>query len=210
MILKYNDYIDNIIKNIKYYLEFFRPKNINEEEINKNIIEEKNNLFFEENNIFIIDNKKIVNANKIINILFDLLNEIFKYLINDVYFDIDFNIIFSLFNNIIDKILDLLIYYISNFSRYIYCYNVFFEKFINKILLNQNLFENFFLHKKIILFLSSIISYFNDILPDTIDLIIFKHLYSNLPILYLNYLQENDKTLQERSGKESTNRCGIA
>ena len=230
MILRYNDYIDNIIKNIKYYLEFFRPKNINEEEINRNIIDEKNNLFFEENNIFIIDNKKIVNANKIINILFDLLNEIFKYLINDVYFDIDFNIIFSLFNNImdlyesfnnnkslsvitfnglskynyeifitniIDKILDLLIYYISNFSRYIYCYNVFFEKFINKILLNQNLFENFFLHKKIILFLSSIISYFNDILPDTIDLIIFKHLYSNLPILYLNYLQENDKTLLE-------------
>jgi len=66
---------------------------------------------------------------------------------------------------------------------------------INKILLNQIYFKNFSLHKKIISFFTTIISYFNDILPEDIDLIIYKNLYNNFPLLYLNYLQINDKTL---------------
>ena len=94
-----------------------------------------------------------------------------------------------------ENILDLLIYLISNFSRYIYCFNIFFSKLINRILLNQNYFKYFSLHNKIVSFFSIIILYFSDILPDEIDLIIYKHLYDNLPLLYLNYLQINDKTL---------------
>ena len=46
---KYNEYFKNIINNIKYYLEFFRPKTINEEDNEKNRkIEGKNILFIEE------------------------------------------------------------------------------------------------------------------------------------------------------------------
>ena len=229
MINRYNDYIENIINNIKYYSEFFRPKSINKEETNKiNIIEEKKNLFFVEKNIYKIDNKNIIHANKIMNILFNLLNEIFRYLINNTYFEIDFNLIFTflsdillsyevfidnkiplsiIFNglsknnyelfllNINEKALDILIFLISNYSRYIYCFNIFFSKLINKILLNQIYFKNFSLHKKIISFFITIVSNFNDILPEEIDLIIYKNLYNNFPLLYLNYLQINDKTL---------------
>ena len=98
-----------------------------------------------------------------------------------------------------EKIIDILIYLISNFSRYIYCYNIFFSKYINKILLNQKFFKNnlytFNLYVKILSFFRTIISFYYYILPEEIELIIFKLLYNNLPILYLKYLQQNDKTL---------------
>jgi hypothetical protein len=42
---------------------------------------------------------------------------------------------------------------------------------------------------------NAIILYFNYILPDEIELIIYKHLYNNLPVLYLQYLEQNDKTI---------------
>ena len=229
MVNRYNDYIENIINNIKYYSEFFRPKSIGEEETNKtNIIEEKKNLFFVEKCFDKINNKNIIHANKIMNILFNLLNDIFRYLINNTYFEIDFNLILTflsdilfsyevfidnkspitiIFNglskynyeffllNISEKALDIFIFFISNFSRYIYCFNVFFSKLINKILINQIYFKDFSLHKKIISFFTVVVSYFNDILPEEIDLIIYKNLYNNFPLLYLNYLQINDKTL---------------
>ena len=226
---KFNDFVKNIINNIKYYLEYFRPKSINEEEINKDIpIEEKNILFFLEKSDYNIDNKNLIHANKVMNILFYLLKNIFNYMINNTFFEIDFDFIIYLFNDIInsyelfykenttsnivfnglsknnyelflentnEKSLDMLIYFISNFSRYIYCFNKFFSKYINRILLNQNFFKYFSFHKKIISFFSIIILHFNDILSDEIDLIIYKHLYDNLPLLYLNYLQINDKTI---------------
>ena len=226
---RYNDYVRNIINNIKYYLEYFKPKSINEEEANKNLtIEEKNNLFFVEKKGDFIDNKNLTHAIKIMEILFNLLEYIFKFIIDNTYFEIDFEQIFSLFNdimnsyefmfnnkslsaiilnglsksnyelfllNINEKVLDLLTFIISHFSRYIYCFNRFFSKLINRVLLNQNYFNNFSFHKKIISFFSIIILHFSDILPDEIDLIIYKHLYNNLPLLYLNYLQINDKTI---------------
>ena len=225
---KFNDFVKNIINNIKFYSEFFRPKNISEEESDKiNIkLEEKNNLFFIEKSELNIDNKNLIQANKVINILFNSLKNIFIYMINNTYIEIDFNEIFSLFNEIFNSyenkdntlsniiinglsknnyelflintwgnILDILIFFISNYLRFIYCFNLFFSKLVNRILLNQNYFNNFLLHKKIIFFFSTIISYFNTILPDEIDLIIYKHLYDNLLPLYLNYLQDNDKTI---------------
>ena len=227
---KYNEYFKNIINNIKYYLEFFRPKTINEEDNEKNMkIEGKNILFIEEKSEIKIDNKNLIHACKVMDILFNLLTNMYNYMINNIYLEIDLDSIFSLFNDNIlnsfenlfkdnslstiilnglskynyelfllkinENILDLLIYLISNFSRYIYCFNIFFSKLINRILLNQNYFKYFSFHKKIVSFFSTIILYFNDILPDEIDLIIYKHLYDNLPLLYLNYLQINDKTL---------------
>jgi len=226
---KYNDYFKNIINNIRYYLEFFRPKTINEEDTDKNMkIEDKINLFYVEKSGNKIDNKNLIHANKAMDILFKLLTNMYNYMINNVYLEIDLDSIFSLFNDILnsfenlykdnslftiilnglsknnyelfllkinENILDLLIYLISNFSRYIYCFNIFFSKLINRILLNQNYFKYFSLHNKIVSFFSIIILYFSDILPDEIDLIIYKHLYDNLPLLYLNYLQINDKTL---------------
>ena len=101
---KFNDFVKNIINNIKYYLEYFRPKSINEEEINKDIpIEEKNNLFFLEKSDYNIDNKNLIHANKVMNILFYLLKNIFNYMIHNTYFEIDFDFIFSLFNDIINS-----------------------------------------------------------------------------------------------------------
>ena len=233
MITRYNDYVEIIINNIKYYMDVFRPKSLNEQdENNKRMeIENKKKLFFvEKNNNAIIDDKNLIQANKAMNILFKLLENIFKYMINNTYFEINFDFIFSFFFealntyeifinnksisaivinglqknnyelfliNINENILDTLIFLISNYSRYIFCFNIFFSKYINKILLNQNFFKNISLHKKIIFFFSTIISYFYDILPDEIDLIIYKHLYNNLPSLYLNYLQVNDKTILE-------------
>ena len=233
MITRYNDYIEIIINNIKYYMDVFRPKSLNEQdENNKRMeIENKKKLFFvEKNNNAIIDDKNLIQANKVMNILFKLLENIFKYMINNTYFEINFDFIFSFFFealntyeifinnksisaivinglqknnyelfliNINENILDTLIFLISNYSRYIFCLNIFFSKYINKLLLNQNFFKNFSLHKKIIFFFSTIISYFYDILPDEIDVIIYKHLYNNLPSLYLNYLQVNDKTILE-------------
>ena len=233
MITRYNDYVEIIINNIKYYMDAFRPKSLNEQdENNKSMeIENKKKLFFvEKNNNAIIDDKNLIQANKVMNILFKLLENIFKYMINNTYFEINFDFIFSFFFevlntyeifinnksisaivinglqknnyelfliNINENILDTLIFLISNYSRYIFCFNIFFSKYINKILLNQNFFKNFSLHKKIIFFFSTIISYFYDILPDEIDVIIYKHLYNNLPSLYLNYLQVNDKTILE-------------
>ena len=233
MITRYNDYVEIIINNIKYYMDVFRPKSLNEQdENNKRMeIENKKKLFFvEKNNNAIIDDKNLIQANKVMNILFKLLENIFKYMINNTYFEINFDFIFSFFFealntyeifinnksisaivinglqknnyelfliNINENILDTLIFLISNYSRYIFCFNIFFSKYINKILLNQNFFKNFSLHKKIIFFFSTIISYFYDILPDEIDVIIYKHLYNNLPSLYLNYLQVNDKTILE-------------
>ena len=228
---KFNDYVKNIINNIKFYYESFRPKNLSEEEPNKNAsnIEEKNNLFFIGMSELIIDNKNLIQATKVINILFNALKNLFLYMICNTYIEIDFNEILTLFNEIFNtyeskekeynlsnniiinglsknnyelflndlcgNILDILIYFISNYSRFIYNFNIPFSKFVNRILLNQNYFDNFFLHKKIISFFSTIILYFNDILSDEIDLIIYKHLYDNLLPLYLNYLQENDKTI---------------
>ena len=233
MITRYNDYVEIIINNIKYYMDIFRPKSLNEQdENNKRMeIENKKKLFFvEKNNNAIIDDKNLIQANKVMNILFKLLENIFKYMIDNTYFEINFDFIFSFFFealntyeifinnksisaivinglqknnyelfliNINENILDTLIFLISNYSRYIFCFNIFFSKYINKILLNQNFFKNFSLHKKIIYFFSTIISYFYDILPDEIDVIIYKHLYNNLPSLYLNYLQVNDKTILE-------------
>ena len=247
---RHQDYVLNIINNIKYYLEYFRPKTIEEEENNKNSnntnsngvnLEQKSNLFnsgdnknrakLEEN----IDSKNLVHADKIMEILFDLLTNIFKYMVCNVYFEINFNNIFSLFNDILnlyesldnnkpksslsniifsglskanynlflininEYVIDFLKYLISNFSRYIYCYNIFFSKYINKILLNQKFFKNniftYKLHIKILSFFGVVISYFNDILPEEIELIIYNHIYNNLPILYLKYLQQNDRTL---------------
>ena len=245
IINRHQDYILIIINNIKYYMEYFRPKTIEEEENIKNnnnisndksILDDKNNLFLIQNeNDKIIDNKNILHADKIMEILFKLLNNIFKYMANNIYFEIDFNTIFDLFNGILnlyesldnnksksslsmiifnglsktnyelflintnEKIVDILIYLISNFSRYIYCYNIFFSKYINKILLNEKFFKNniytFNLHIKILSFFGTIISFYYHILPDEIELIIYKHIYNNLPILYLKYLQQNDKTL---------------
>lgn len=250
IINRHQDYVLNIINNIKYYLEFFRPKTIEEEENNKssnnansNLInlEQKNNLFNSGDNKSLIkleeniDSKNLVHADKIMEILFDLLNNIFKYMICNIYFEINFNNIFSLFNDILnlyesldnnksksslsniifsglskanynlflininEYVIDILIYLISNYSRYIYCYNIFFSKYINKILLNQKFFKNniftYKLHIKILSFFDIVISYFNDILPDAIELIIYNHIYNNLPILYLKYLQQNDRTL---------------
>ena len=227
---KYNEYFKNIINNIKYYLEFFRPKTINEEDNEKNRkIEGKNILFIEEKSEIKIDNKNLIHACKVMDILFNLLTNMYNYMINNIYLEIDLDSIFSLFNDNIlnsfenlfkdnslstiilnglskynyelfllkinENILDLLIYLISNFSRYIYCFNIFFSKLINRILLNQNYFKYFSLHNKIVSFFSIIILYFSDILPDEIDLIIYKHLYDNLLPLYLNYLQDNDKTI---------------
>ena len=228
---KFNEYVKNIINNIKFYYSFFRPKNLSEEEPNKNVsnIEEKNNLFFIGMSELIIDNKNSIQATKVINILFKALKNLFLYMICNTYIEIDFNEILTLFNEIFNtyeskekeynlsnniiinglsknnyelflndlcgNILDILIYFISNYSRFIYNFNIPFSKFVNRILLNQNYFDNFFLHKKIISFFSTIILYFNDILSDEIDLIIYKHLYDNLLPLYLNYLQENDKTI---------------
>ena len=228
---KFNDYVKNIINNIKFYYESFRQKNLSEEEPNKNAsnIEEKNNLFFIGMSELIIDNKNLIQATKVINILFNALKNLFLYMICNTYIEIDFNEILTLFNEIFNtyeskekeynlsnniiinglsknnyelflndlcgNILDILIYFISNYSRFIYNFNIPFSKFVNRILLNQNYFDNFFLHKKIISFFSTIILYFNDILSDEIDLIIYKHLYDNLLPLYLNYLQENDKTI---------------
>ena len=233
MITRYNDYVEIIINNIKYYMDVFRPKSLNEQdENNKRMeIENKKKLFFvEKNNNAIIDDKNLIQANKVMNILFKLLENIFKYMINNTYFEINFDFIFSFFFealntyeifinnksistivinglqknnyelfliNINENILDTLIFLISNYSRYIFCFNIFFSKYINKILLNQNFFKNISLHKKIIFFFSTIISYFYDILPDEIDVIIYKHLYNNLPSLYLNYLLVNDKTILE-------------
>ena len=233
MITRYNDYVEIIINNIKYYMDVFRPKSLNEQdENNKRMeIENKKKLFFvEKNGGAIIDDKNLIQANKVMNILFKLLENIFKYMINNTYFEINFDFIFSFFFealntyeifinnksisaivinglqknnyelfliNINENILDTLIFLISNYSRYIFCLNIFFSKYINKLLLNQNFFKNFLLHKKIIYFFSTIISYFYDILPDEIDVIIYKHLYNNLPSLYLNYLQVNDKTILE-------------
>ena len=233
MITRYNDYVEIIINNIKYYMDVFRPKSLNEQdENNKRMeIENKKKLFFvEKNNNAIIDDKNLIQANKVMNILFKLLENIFKYMINNTYFEINFDFIFSFFFealntyeifinnksisaivinglqknnyelfliNINENILDTLIFLISNYSRYIFCLNIFFSKYINKLLLNQNFFKNFLLHKKIIYFFSTIISYFYDILPDEIDVIIYKYLYNNLPSLYLNYLQVNDKTILE-------------
>ena len=250
MINRHQDYVLNIINNIKYYLEYFRPKTIEEEETNNNNnnlnsnavnLEQKNNLFncgdnknklkLEEN----IESKNLVNADKIMEILFDLLTNIFKYMVCNVYFEINFNHIFALFNDILnllesfdinksksslsniifsglskanynlflininEYVIDILKYLISNFSRYIYCYNIFFSKYINKILLNQKFFKNniftYKLHIKILSFFGVVISYFNDILPEEIELIIYNHIYNNLPILYLKYLQQNDRTL---------------
>ena len=233
MITRYNDYVEIIINNIKYYMDVFRPKSLNEQdENNKRMeIENKKKLFFvEKNNNAIIDDKNLIQANKVMNILFKLLENIFKYMINNTYFEINFDFIFSFFFealntyeifinnksisaivinglqknnyelfliNINENILDTLIFLISNYSRYIFCLNIFFSKYINKLLLNQNFFKNFLLHKKIIYFFSTIISYFYDILPDEIDIIIYKYLYNNFPSLYLNYLQVNDKTILE-------------
>ena len=241
MVNRHQDYVLNIINNIKYYMEYFRPKSIeNEEKMKENnfVLEKKNNLFFLEDDkkkYEDIDNKNIIHADKIMEILFKLLNNIFKYMPNNIYFEVDFNNIFSLFNDILnlyesidnnklkssllkiifkglsknnyelfiinlnEKVIDILIYLISNFSKYIYCYNIFFSKYINKILLNQNFLKikinTFNLHIKILSFFRIVISHFNHILPEEIDLIIYKHLYNNLPMLYLKYLQENDKTI---------------
>ena len=186
MITRYNDYVEIIINNIKYYMDVFRPKSLNEQdENNKRMeIENKKKLFFvEKNNNAIIDDKNLIQANKVMNILFKLLENIFKYMINNTYFEINFDFIFSFFFealntyeifinnksisaivinglqknnyelfliNINENILDTLIFLISNYSRYIFCFNIFFSKYINKILLNQNFFKNFSLHKKII------------------------------------------------------------
>ena len=244
MVNRHQDYIINIINNIKYYMEFFKPKTIDEEDNNKNNnnsfnLEERNNVFFIDNNKKEkkedIDNKNIVHADKTMEILFKLLNNIFKYMASNIYFEINFNNIFSLFNDILniyesldsnksksslsmivfngltktnyelflintnEKIIDILIFLISNFSRYIYCYNIFFSKYINKILLNQKFYKysiyTFNLHIKILSFFCTIISYFNHILPEEIELIIYKHVYNNLPVLYLKYLQQNDKSM---------------
>ena len=228
---KLNEYIKNIIDNIKFYLEFFLPKTINEEGNEKSItIEEKNNLFSEEKIEFKINDKNLIHANKVMNILFNLLTNMFNYMVNNIYLEIDLQSVFSLFNEILisfenlynnkslstiifnglskynyelflikisENIFDLLIYLISNFSRYIYCYNIFFSKLINRLLLNQYYYKYFSLHEKIISFFSTIILYYNDILPDKIEIIIYKHLYDNLPLLYLNYLQAKDKTVLE-------------
>ena len=246
MIIRHQDYILIIINNIKYYMEYFRPKTIEKEENNKNknlnnkdILEQKNNLFYldkDKNKIEDIDNKNIVHADKIMEILFNSLNNIFNFMANNIYFEVDLNNIFPLFIDILslyesldndnksrsslsmivfnglsktnyelflintnEKIVDILIYLISTFSRYIYCYNIFFSKYINKILLNQKFFQNsintFNLHIKILSFFSTIISFYNYILPEEIELIIYKHLYNNLPMIYLKYLEQKDKTL---------------
>ena len=246
MIIRHQDYILIIINNIKYYMEYFRPKTIEKEENNKNknlnnkdILEQKNNLFYldkDKNKIEDIDNKNIVHADKIMEILFNSLNNIFNFMANNIYFEVDLNNIFPLFIDILslyesldndnksrsslsmivfnglsktnyelflintnEKIIDILIYLISTFSRYIYCYNIFFSKYINKILLNQKFFQNsintFNLHIKILSFFSTIISFYNHILPEEIELIIYKHLYNNLPMIYLKYLEQKDKTL---------------
>ena len=158
---KYNEYFKNIINNIKYYLEFFRPKTINEEDNDKNMkLEGKNILFIEEKSEIKIDNKNLIHACKVMDILFNLLTNMYNYMINNIYLEIDLDSIFSLFNDNIlnsfenlfkdnslstiilnglskynyelfllkinENILDLLIYLISNFSRYIYCFNIFY------------------------------------------------------------------------------------
>ena len=99
MVNRYNDYVDNIINNIKYYMEVFRPKSLNEQEENNMSIqiENKKNLFFVEKNNFVIDDKNIIQSNKVMNILFKLLKNIFTYMINNTYFEINFDFIFSYF-----------------------------------------------------------------------------------------------------------------
>ena len=95
---KFNDYVKNIINNIKFYYESFRPKNLSEEEPNKNAsnIEEKNNLFFIGMSELIIDNKNLIQATKVINILFNALKNLFLYMICNTYIEIDFNEILTL------------------------------------------------------------------------------------------------------------------
>lgn len=235
MINRHNDYVENIVNNIKYYLEYFRPKMMEENNIDNNnniVIEEKNNFFIvDKNNI--IDSKNIIVANKVMEVLFILLNDIFKYMQLNIYFEVNFNIIFSLINDILTsyeniinkisspknqismivfnglsnanyklfllyinkKILNYLIYLISNYSRYIYCFNIFFSKIINKLLLNEKLFQDFSFHEIILDFFCVIITHFIDIFPEEVDLIIYKHLYNTFPLLYLNYLQNNDKSI---------------
>ena len=117
MVNRHQDYILIIINNIKYYMEFFRPKTIEEEENiknnnntanNKDLLEQKNNLFYidngqkEDGSGVDIDNKNIIHADKIMEILFKLLNNIFKYMANNIYFEVNFNDIFSLFSDILN------------------------------------------------------------------------------------------------------------
>ena len=56
MITRYNDYVEIIINNIKYYMDVFRPKSLNEQdENNKRMeIENKKKLFFSTKNKFFL------------------------------------------------------------------------------------------------------------------------------------------------------------
>ena len=83
--------ISNIILNIKFFIEFFKPKNINDN--NENL---KNNfeLIFD---IQKLNQTNLIQANKIIILLFNFLETIFITIPNEKYFSIDFKEIFEFF-----------------------------------------------------------------------------------------------------------------
>ena len=246
--IKFQEYLTIIINNIKYYLEYFKPKTIDNEE-NSNfkqneVLNPKNNLFLlVENNeknknmnnqLPAINNSNLVQGIKIIQILFEICKNMFVHMTLSMNYEINFKELLTLFSTILntydtflasnksqsnslsssiifnglskknyelflinvnEKVFDLLNYFISNYSRYIYCFNIYFEKILNKILLNQKFFEEYTVHKKILELFNTVICYLYQSQPDIIDLIIYKHMYNIFPILYLKYLENQDKTL---------------
>ena len=219
--LRLQENISNIISNMKFFIEFFKPKNIDD---NLEKLEENNFTFiFDLQNI---NKTNLLHGNKIMILLFKFLEHIFISIPKDMYFNLNFKQIFEFYiqvinnyskineqfmgitlnglskkeyeifyNNLNNLILESLTFFLDNYSKYLISHFELIGKIFNKLLLNESYLKNIILYSSLLKCFISFIKTFHLYLPNIIDEIIFHFVYSSLPTLYFEFLEINDKTV---------------
>lgn len=215
---KMNFYLQKIVSNLNYVLTLYKPKSIDQ-----NDTKEPDSIFYEkinQNNLIhsckIMDLLfeimkclfKLIPINTIVNVDFNLVLNFFYSTLtdfnNDIFNDKKNSISigglsqsnYELFIfNLVELSMKSLIFFLDNFPSYISCYYRIIYKIMQVILYNQKISKNFCLYKIFFELCKSLILSMSKILPNIVDEIIFKHIYSIFTGLYFEYLEKNDKTV---------------
>lgn len=215
---KMNFYLQKIVANLNYVLTLYKPKSIDQ-----NDIKEPDSIFYEkikQNDLVhsckVVDLLfeimkclfKLIPINTIVNVDFSLLFNFFYNTLtdfnNDIFHEKKHSLIISglsqsnyelFISNLVDHSMKEIIFFLDKFPSYICCYYQTVSKIMQVILYNQKISQNFNLYKMFFELCKSLILSMSKILPNIVDEIIFKHIYSIFGGLYFEFLEKNDKTV---------------
>ena len=216
---KLNFYLTKILANINYVFEAYKPTYIDEPE-RGNIPKQPDALFYEG-----LNHSSLIHSCKVTDLLFDIMKYLFMLIQSNSIVNVDFNKLLSLYydiivyyngnndikaitikglskssydiflNNVLSNIMSSLIFFTKNFSIYISCYYTNISKIMLILLYNQKIAKKYILYRTFLSLCESIVSSMSVILPNVVDEIVYKHIYSSLANLFFEYLEKNDKTV---------------